>query len=151
MSGWILEQMIGQGTFATVWKARKTVKGSVKVAAVKAIATDRLMPKLRQNLGSEVSILKRVVHVNVVKLHEVVEVRSYLLHGGADVCCPHMPLKGTVSLAFWLINFLLFQIRGHMILTYVQGFVNFHRQTAVTPVTPVLSAYRLEQPHLKFY
>lgn len=74
VSGWALDHMIGQGSFATVWKAHKTLKGTLTYAAVKAIATDRLSPKLRDSLGSEVSILRRIEHGNVVKLYDVFEV-----------------------------------------------------------------------------
>lgn len=70
---WVLEQCIGSGSFATVWKAHKLASES-SVAAIKIISTDKLSTKLKQSLECEVSILKRVSHGNVVKLYDVVEV-----------------------------------------------------------------------------
>ena len=70
---WVLDaQSIGQGSFAVVWKAHHATTGAA--AAVKEISLDKLNAKLRQSLESEVSILKRITHQNIVHLHEVLEV-----------------------------------------------------------------------------
>lgn len=84
VQGWILDQRIGSGSFATVWKAFKADE-EAQVAAIKIIVTDKLSTKLRQSLGSEISILKRISHQNVVHLFEVVEV-SWVRCCGFCVC-----------------------------------------------------------------
>lgn len=62
---------LGSGSFAVVWKAQHCTTG--QVAAVKEINVARLSSKLKQSLESEVSILKRISHANVVQLYEVLE------------------------------------------------------------------------------
>lgn len=70
----MLLQKIGSGSFADVWKAQHRV--TTDVVAIKEIATDRLNRRLRQSLESEVSILRRISHRNIVQLYTVIEVRS---------------------------------------------------------------------------
>ncbi len=70
---WALLTHIGAGSFAIVWRARHVDSGAE--AAVKEINLSKLNSKLRQSLESEVSILKRVRHENIVTLLEVLEVR----------------------------------------------------------------------------
>ena len=82
IQGWVLDRIVGSGSFATVWKARKGSGEGQSCAAVKVIATDKLSPKLKQSLECEVSILKRISHTNVVKLHEVAKVSN--LKAGLD-------------------------------------------------------------------
>lgn len=69
---WCLGSPIGSGSFAIVWKAKHKVTG--RESAIKEINLDKLNAKLRQSLESEVSILKRINHDNIVKLLEVFEV-----------------------------------------------------------------------------
>lgn len=76
VQGWVLDRVVGSGSFATVWKAHKRVGDEQACAAVKVIATEKLIPKLKQSLECEVSILKRINHSNVVKLHEVAKVKA---------------------------------------------------------------------------
>ena len=73
---WVLQQRIGSGSFAVVWKASHVSTG--RIAAIKEISTDRLNKKLKQSLESEVSILKQIRHKNIVHLEDVIEVN----------CCP---------------------------------------------------------------
>lgn len=70
---WVLQQRIGSGSFAVVWKASHKTSG--RIAAIKEISTDRLNKKLKQSLESEVSILKQIRHKNIVHLEDVIEVR----------------------------------------------------------------------------
>jgi serine/threonine protein kinase len=77
---WALSAQIGSGSFAVVWRARHVESG--QEAAVKEINLSKLNAKLRQSLESEVSILKRINHDNIVKLHEVLEVRRFGGGGG---------------------------------------------------------------------
>lgn len=72
VANWQLQQKIGQGSFAVVWKAVHAETGNF--VAVKEISTDRLNKKLKQSLESEVSILKQIRHRNIVHLEDVVEV-----------------------------------------------------------------------------
>jgi serine/threonine-protein kinase ULK/ATG1 len=78
VGSWRLDrQPIGSGSFAIVWRARHAENG--QEAAVKEINLSKLNSKLRQSLESEVSILKRIQHENIVQLHEVIEVGRLLL------------------------------------------------------------------------
>jgi serine/threonine protein kinase len=70
---WALEQPIGSGSFAIVWKAHHVVDVEL-VAAVKEINTEKLNPKLRESLTSEISVLKRTKHVNCVRLLDLMKV-----------------------------------------------------------------------------
>ena len=72
VANWVLQEKIGRGSFAVVWKAIHADTGSC--VAVKEISTDRLNKKLKQSLESEVSILKQIRHQNIVRLEDVVEV-----------------------------------------------------------------------------
>lgn len=72
---WMLDQNIGAGSFAVVWKARHATTG--QVVAIKEISTDKLNKKLKLSLESEVSILKQITHKNIVQLLEVIEVRWF--------------------------------------------------------------------------
>ena len=69
---YVLQQQIGSGSFADVWRAQHKVTRDV--VAIKEIATDKLNRKLRQSLESEVSILRRISHRNIVQLYTVIEV-----------------------------------------------------------------------------
>ena len=74
VGAWALGAHIGAGSFAIVWRARHVETGAE--AAVKEINLSKLNAKLRQSLESEVAILQRIRHGNIVQLHEVVEVRG---------------------------------------------------------------------------
>lgn len=74
VANWVLQEKIGRGSFAVVWKAVHADTGNC--VAVKEISTDRLNKKLKQSLESEVSILKQIRHQNIVRLEDVVEVIS---------------------------------------------------------------------------
>ena len=65
-------QQIGTGSFAVVWKAHH--KQRPGVVAIKEIATERLNKKLHESLKSEIEILRRARHPNIIKLHDIVEV-----------------------------------------------------------------------------
>ncbi|KAL3148333.1 hypothetical protein ABBQ38_013792 [Trebouxia sp. C0009 RCD-2024] len=76
VADWVLQEKIGRGSFAVVWKAIHAKTGHC--VAVKEISTDRLNKKLKQSLESEVSILKQIRHQNIVRLEDVVEESSCL-------------------------------------------------------------------------
>jgi serine/threonine-protein kinase ULK2 len=73
---WRIQFTIGSGSFAIVHLARHSV--TAQFAAVKEINLDKLNTKLRQSLDSEISILKRISHPNIVKLYEVIPQDSHL-------------------------------------------------------------------------
>ncbi len=72
VGSYALSKQLGRGSFAEVWLGRHTTTGAV--VAVKEINTSFLNPKLCQALAGEVSIMQRVVHRNIVRLHETLEV-----------------------------------------------------------------------------
>lgn len=71
---WEVEKQIGRGSFAVVWRARH-VTSRVKVA-IKEIKLEKLNRKLRESLESEISVLQRSKHDNIIKLHEIIKVRA---------------------------------------------------------------------------
>lgn len=70
---WEVEKQIGRGSFAVVWRARHAAS-RVKVA-IKEIKLEKLNRKLRESLESEISVLQRSKHDNIIKLHEIIKVR----------------------------------------------------------------------------
>lgn len=87
---WELKEQIGKGSFAVVWKAQNRADGRL-VAAVKEIATEKLNSKLTESLESEVAVLMRAKHPNIVALLEVQQVRprpdpSFLCVTAAACC-----------------------------------------------------------------
>ena len=69
---WIVDaNPLGQGSFAVVWKA--THRATAQPAAIKEINLSKLNARLRQSLESEISVLSRISHRNVVQLYEVLE------------------------------------------------------------------------------
>ncbi|GBG63098.1 hypothetical protein CBR_g36585 [Chara braunii] len=68
---YIVTQQIGSGSFAVVWKGRHKLTSTE--VAIKEIATDKLNRKLQDSLESEVAILKRANHPNIIHLLEIVK------------------------------------------------------------------------------
>lgn len=73
IGNWLLDEgpPIGHGSFAKVYKARH--RETQKVAAVKAINTERLNKKLIESLAGEIAVLQRVRHPHIVSLIEVIK------------------------------------------------------------------------------
>lgn len=71
---YMVGKQIGMGSFSTVWHARHRVYGTE--VAIKEIATSRLIPKLQESLKSEIFILRRINHPNIIRLHDMIEVSS---------------------------------------------------------------------------
>ncbi|KAJ7295549.1 hypothetical protein O6H91_Y181400 [Diphasiastrum complanatum] len=76
---YIVLHEIGTGSFAVVWKAVHRFDGHE--VAIKEIATERLNKKLQDNLSSEIAILRKTDHPNIIRLHDIVEApnRLYLI------------------------------------------------------------------------
>ncbi|KAK6120326.1 hypothetical protein DH2020_046017 [Rehmannia glutinosa] len=68
---YMMGKQIGAGSFSTVWHARHRVHGTE--VAIKEIVTSRLNPKLQESLKSEIFILKRINHPNIIRLHDMIE------------------------------------------------------------------------------
>ncbi|GIL66257.1 hypothetical protein Vafri_19869 [Volvox africanus] len=63
---WEIQEVVGSGSFAIVWRARHVTSGAL--AAVKEILSDRLNKKLHESLESEIAVLQRLKHANIVGL-----------------------------------------------------------------------------------
>ncbi|KAL1545550.1 non-specific serine/threonine protein kinase [Salvia divinorum] len=68
---YVVGKQIGAGSFSTVWHARHRVHGTE--VAIKEIVTSRLNPKLQGSLKSEIVILKKINHPNIIRLHDMLE------------------------------------------------------------------------------
>eukprot|EP01083_Nonionella_stella_P062681 162986_1 len=71
VSSYIVGEKIGSGSFATVWLARHKTTG--KCVAIKSISRTKLNvnKKHQTNLESEISIMKRLDHPNIVRLFDI--------------------------------------------------------------------------------
>ncbi len=72
---YVATQQIGAGSFAVVWKAYHKQQPDFHLA-IKEIITERLNKKLQESLRSEIAILRRTDHPNIIRLHDIVEVSS---------------------------------------------------------------------------
>ena len=89
---------IGSGAYSQVWLGRHRARGTE--VAVKEIAMERLSSKLRESLLSEVDILRRIRHPNVIALHDSVKVPGPRLAAPFDA--PHdLPCYCCGSAMFW--------------------------------------------------
>jgi serine/threonine-protein kinase ULK/ATG1 len=68
---WRVDKQIGRGSFAVVWRARHADTG--QRVAVKEIRLDKLNRKLRESLESEIQVLQRSRHGNIIKLHDIIK------------------------------------------------------------------------------
>ncbi|MQL86770.1 hypothetical protein Taro_019298 [Colocasia esculenta] len=68
---YIFGKLIGRGSFSDVWLARHRVRGTE--VAVKEIAMERLSRKLQESLLSEIVILKKINHPNIIALLDIIE------------------------------------------------------------------------------
>eukprot|EP00977_Amphora_coffeiformis_P020850 scaffold8602_cov196-Amphora_coffeaeformis.AAC.8 len=94
VAGYALQQRLGSGSFAVVYKGVRLPdsKAEFSTVAIKAITrtSDKLTAKVLQNLEIEISILRTYRHRNIVCLHDVqkTERNFYLILeycGGGDV------------------------------------------------------------------
>ncbi|XVE76441.1 hypothetical protein DITRI_Ditri12bG0172900 [Diplodiscus trichospermus] len=69
---YLVGRQIGSGSFSIVWHARHRVHGTE--VAIKEIVMGRLSKKLQDSLMSEIFILKRINHPNIIRLHDIIEV-----------------------------------------------------------------------------
>ncbi|CAH8311018.1 unnamed protein product [Eruca vesicaria subsp. sativa] len=64
-------RQIGSGSFSVVWEGRHLVNGNV--VAIKEIAMDRLNKKLQDSLMSEIFILRKINHPNIIRFIDMIE------------------------------------------------------------------------------
>jgi len=86
VAGYALQQKLGSGSFAVVYKGVKLhpdntndYNNTNNFAAIKAIArtSEKLTPKVLQNLEVEISILRTYRHRNIVCMHEVQKTENH--------------------------------------------------------------------------
>ncbi|KAL8102311.1 serine/threonine-protein kinase ATG1c-like isoform X2 [Apium graveolens] len=68
---YLVGRQIGSGSFSTVWHARHKILGTE--VAIKEIATARLNKKLEESLMSEIDILRKVNHPNIIRLYDMIQ------------------------------------------------------------------------------
>ncbi|CAN4106030.1 unnamed protein product [Withania somnifera] len=68
---YVIGKQIGAGSFSTVWHARHRAHGTE--VAIKEIVTARLNNKLQDSLKSEIVILQKINHPNIIRLHDMIE------------------------------------------------------------------------------
>ena len=71
----IATHKLGSGSFSTVYRAHHHQDAKL-IVAIKAIRRDKLNAKLQKSLESEISILQKHRHNNIVKLFEIKKVRD---------------------------------------------------------------------------
>lgn len=69
---YLVGRQIGSGSFSVVSEARHRVHGTH--VAIKEIAMSRLNKKLQESLMSEIFILRRIDHPNIIRLLDMIEV-----------------------------------------------------------------------------
>ncbi|KAI0526497.1 kinase-like domain-containing protein [Xylaria bambusicola] len=67
---------IGKGSFAQVYMGKHKVSGAA--VAIKSVELARLNKKLKDNLYSEIQILKKLRHPHIVALHDCVESTTHI-------------------------------------------------------------------------
>jgi len=92
---------IGSGAYSQVWLGRHRARGTE--VAVKEIAMERLSNKLRESLLSEVDILRRIRHDNVIALHDSIKVPRPRLAAPFDVAhdLPFYRCRSARSWCWW--------------------------------------------------
>ncbi|KAK9168313.1 hypothetical protein Syun_000453 [Stephania yunnanensis] len=80
---YVIGQQIGSGSFSVVWHARHRDNGME--FAIKEIAMARLSPKLQESLMSEIEILRRISHPNIIRLHDIIQAPGRI-HLVLDYC-----------------------------------------------------------------
>lgn len=69
---YLVGKQVGMGSYSTVWHARHRVHGTE--VAIKEIVTARLNSKLQESLMSEIVILRKINHPNIIHLHDMIQV-----------------------------------------------------------------------------
>ncbi|XXH05212.1 GTPase activating protein (GAP) for Rho1p [Hypoxylon texense] len=72
----VIGSEIGKGSFAQVYMGKHKESGAL--VAIKSVELARLNKKLKENLYSEIKILKRLRHPHIVALHDCVESSTHI-------------------------------------------------------------------------
>ncbi|KAK4798383.1 hypothetical protein SAY86_030709 [Trapa natans] len=126
---YLVSRKIGSGSFSVVWHARHRVHGTE--VAIKEIATNRLNRKLHESLMSEISILQRINHPNIIRLHDIIECRRTASSGDMLFMwlLKKKHLSGCQVLVLRMLGFLIWgsqafnRVPGkiHLVLEYCRG------------------------------
>ncbi|GAA5936528.1 serine/threonine protein kinase ATG1 [Sporobolomyces koalae] len=73
---YLIGDEIGRGSFATVYKGERYDTRSA--VAIKSVIRSKLTTKLLENLESEISILKRITHRNIVELKDCLKTDTHI-------------------------------------------------------------------------
>ncbi|BGP25284.1 Serine/threonine-protein kinase [Rhodotorula toruloides] len=73
---YLIEEEIGRGSFATVYRGER--QDTHAPVAIKSVIRSKLTSKLLENLESEISILKRITHRNIVELKDCLKTDSHI-------------------------------------------------------------------------
>ncbi|KAL2271888.1 hypothetical protein VTJ83DRAFT_1259 [Remersonia thermophila] len=76
IGNFVIDKEIGKGSFAQVFSGRHKVTGAL--VAIKSVELGRLNNKLKENLYSEIKILKTLRHPHIVALHDCVESATHI-------------------------------------------------------------------------
>ncbi|CAO3596450.1 unnamed protein product [Absidia cylindrospora] len=90
VGSYLICEKIGQGSFATVYKAQHKVSGHL--VAIKSVLQSKLTKKLLENLESEISILKAIRHDHIVGLSECQKTDTHI-HLVMDYWLPENTLR----------------------------------------------------------
>ncbi|KAL2752654.1 hypothetical protein ACRALDRAFT_2029834 [Sodiomyces alcalophilus JCM 7366] len=71
-----IDAEIGKGSFATVYRGYHRTSNAL--VAIKSVELSRLNKKLRENLYSEIKILKTLRHPHIVALHDCIESATHI-------------------------------------------------------------------------
>ncbi|KAI1866929.1 hypothetical protein JX265_007505 [Neoarthrinium moseri] len=72
----IIGSEIGKGSFAQVYMGKHQTSGAA--VAIKSVELGRLNKKLKENLYSEINILKKLRHPHIVALHDCLESSTHI-------------------------------------------------------------------------
>ncbi|XP_077238892.1 serine/threonine-protein kinase ATG1b-like isoform X4 [Tasmannia lanceolata] len=71
LGDYIVGRQIGSGSFSVVWHGQHRIHGTE--VAVQEISMERLNKKLQESLMSEILILKKINHPNILGLLDIIE------------------------------------------------------------------------------
>lgn len=83
VGNYIIEEEIGQGSFATVYRARHQTTNAL--VAIKSVSLNLLSAKLLSNLDSEIAILRTLQHPHIVSLKDCIKT-SHHIHLIMEYC-----------------------------------------------------------------
>ncbi|GAA5851452.1 hypothetical protein JCM8547_001099 [Rhodosporidiobolus lusitaniae] len=73
---YLIGEEIGRGSFATVYRGERY--DTHAAVAIKSVIRSKLTTKLLENLESEISILKRITHRNIVELKDCLKTDTHI-------------------------------------------------------------------------